>query len=141
MAWIWIILALLYLLSPYDLLPDFLPIRGWIDDMVVLLLVTRYVTKKYRSRQTSGPESGSTGERTGTEEKTQSASGTSANDPYTVLGVARDAAPDEIRAAYRGLANQYHPDKVSHLGKEFQELAEKRFKEIQQAYDQLKVRW
>ena len=32
MKWFWIILALIYLLSPYDLLPDFLPIRGWLDD-------------------------------------------------------------------------------------------------------------
>ncbi len=31
-------------------------------------------------------------------------------DPYDVLGVARDAKPDAIRAAYRKLAKKHHPD-------------------------------
>lgn len=33
-----------------------------------------------------------------------------ADDPYTVLGVARDATEEQIRRAYRRLAKQYHPD-------------------------------
>ncbi|MFW6334535.1 MAG: J domain-containing protein, partial [Desulfosalsimonas sp.] len=37
----------------------------------------------------------------------------------------------------RKLAQQYHPDKVSHLGKEFQELAARKFVEIQEAYETL----
>ncbi len=32
------------------------------------------------------------------------------DDPYTTLGVNRDASQDEIRTAYRGLAKQHHPD-------------------------------
>jgi DnaJ like chaperone protein len=55
------------------------------------------------------------------------------------LGVARDASQEDIRSAYRRLAGQYHPDKVLHLGKEFRDLAEIRFKEIQAAYDALKT--
>jgi len=54
-----------------------------------------------------------------------------------VLGVGRDASPEQIKQAYRQLANQYHPDKVIHLGEEFRELAERRFKEIQEAYKTL----
>jgi DnaJ like chaperone protein len=34
----------------------------------------------------------------------------------------------------------YHPDKVIHLGEEFRELAENRFKEIQKAYQELRPR-
>ncbi len=33
-----------------------------------------------------------------------------ADDPYQVLGVARDATEKQIRTAYRGLAKRYHPD-------------------------------
>jgi DnaJ-class molecular chaperone len=54
-----------------------------------------------------------------------------------VLGVGRNATSEQIKQAYRQLANQYHPDKVIHLGEEFRELAEKRFKEIQEAYQKL----
>ncbi|MBW1817978.1 MAG: DnaJ domain-containing protein [Deltaproteobacteria bacterium] len=43
----------------------------------------------------------------------------------------------EIRKAYRELANRYHPDKVNHLGEEFRDLAEERFKEVQTAYQEL----
>lgn len=48
---------------------------------------------------------------------------------YDVLGVRRDAAPDEIKKAYRRLAKQHHPD-VNGGSAE----AEQRFKEIHEAY-------
>jgi len=54
-----------------------------------------------------------------------------------VLGVPRDATQEEIKKAYRQLANKYHPDKVEHLGDEFKKLAETRFKEIEAAYREL----
>src|SRR6056297_1608349 len=59
------------------------------------------------------------------------------NNPYAVLGLKPNANRDEIHAAYRELVQKYHPDKVSHLGEEFQEMAQKRFVEIQNAYDEL----
>ncbi len=61
-----------------------------------------------------------------------------ADDPYSILGVRPDASLDEVKKAYRELANKYHPDKVNHLGEEFKTMAEKRFKEIQAAYETLK---
>src|SRR5580692_8218420 len=54
-----------------------------------------------------------------------------ANDYYGVLGVRRDADPDEIRKAYRRLARELHPD--VNPDPETQE----RFKEITQAYEVL----
>ena len=57
-----------------------------------------------------------------------------------MLGVRPGASSEEIKHAYRELANKYHPDKVTHLGEDFQTLAEDRFKEIQEAYQTLMPR-
>jgi molecular chaperone DnaJ len=49
-------------------------------------------------------------------------------DYYEILGVPRNASPEEIKASFRRLARQYHPD----VNKE--EGAEEKFKEINEAY-------
>jgi DnaJ like chaperone protein len=55
-----------------------------------------------------------------------------------VLGLTEGVSEDEIKHAYRSLSMQYHPDKVQHLGAEFQRVAEAKMKEINAAYDYLK---
>ncbi|MEW6617157.1 MAG: molecular chaperone DnaJ [Patescibacteria group bacterium] len=52
-----------------------------------------------------------------------------AKDYYGILGVVRNASPEEIKKAYRKLAHQYHPDKAGG--------DEKKFKEINEAYQVL----
>ncbi len=59
--------------------------------------------------------------------------------PYAVLGVAPGASLDEIRRAYRRAVQQYHPDQLAHLAPELRELAERRTKEINAAYNLLKA--
>jgi curved DNA-binding protein len=54
-----------------------------------------------------------------------------ARDYYDVLGLSRDAGPDEIQQAYRQLARKNHPDVNKDPG------AEERFKEINEAYSAL----
>lgn len=54
-------------------------------------------------------------------------------DPYAVLGVARNASPEEIRAAYRELVARYHPDR--HQGNPLEELAAAKLAEINRAYE------
>lgn len=53
---------------------------------------------------------------------------------YETLGVRPDAPPEEIKRAFRREIARYHPDKVQHLGAEFQELAALRAAELTQAY-------
>ena len=52
------ILALLYALFPYDLFPDFIVGWGWIDDLIVLGLLLRYIHLVYR-RQKAGASTAS----------------------------------------------------------------------------------
>jgi curved DNA-binding protein CbpA len=56
------------------------------------------------------------------------------NDYYAVLGIEKNAAPDEIKAAYRFLVMQLHPDKHQGQGQGAR-IAEKKFKEITEAYE------
>lgn len=55
-------------------------------------------------------------------------------DPYSVLGVSRDATEDQIKEAYRKLAKKYHPD----ANPDNKEAAAEKMKEINAAYDQIK---
>nr|WP_253905963.1 J domain-containing protein [Corallococcus exiguus] len=58
-------------------------------------------------------------------------------DPWTVLGIERGTPRDEARKAFRTLIAQYHPDKVAHLAPEFHALAERKTREILDAWEAL----
>ena len=60
------------------------------------------------------------------------------NAAFKVLEITPDANEEEIKKAYRKMAVKYHPDKVSHLGEEFQKAAKEKFQQVQSAYDQIK---
>ena len=57
---------------------------------------------------------------------------------YQMLGITEAATDQEIKTAYRKMAKQYHPDKVSHLGGDFANFAENKFKSINDAYQKIK---
>ena len=56
-------------------------------------------------------------------------------DPYSVLGVSRDASDEEIKKAYRTLSRKYHPD--ANINNPNKDKAEEMFKTVQQAYNQI----
>lgn len=54
------------------------------------------------------------------------------------LGVTWNASLQEVSAAYREMARQYHPDKITDAAPEFSQMAERKMKAINQAYEVLK---
>ena len=57
---------------------------------------------------------------------------------YTILEIERSATNEEVKKAYRAMALKYHPDKVHHLGPEYAQDAQEKFKKINEAYEQIK---
>ena len=57
---------------------------------------------------------------------------------YAILGIKSTDSDETVKAAYRRLAVANHPDKVQHLGETARAEAEKRFSEINQAYQRIK---
>ena len=139
------LIIILYALSPIDLIPEWIAGHfGLIDDVIVLgalywyfiyrpaKMRAGYQKSYYREGQGTRDEGFQ-----GSRQRAQGYNDFTKRNPYEVLGVARGASTAEIKDAYRKLANKYHPDKVTYLGDEFRELADKRFKEIQEAYQAL----
>jgi hypothetical protein len=162
-----ILLTLIYIVSPFDFLPDIIPFFGRGDDifllfMLIYYLITGRLPRFFNFRRpmsggfsrSSSQQSSDSSNHAGKEKekKRQESRSKSRTDetfkkserkswnPYEILGVKPGAGPEEIQAAYRRAVQKYHPDKVSHLGEEFQELARKKFIEIQKAYEELKVK-
>ena len=57
--------------------------------------------------------------------------------PQEILGVSEQATSAEITRRFHFLAVRYHPDKVHHMGQEFQDEAHRKFVELQRAYKEL----
>jgi len=146
-----LILAGLYTLNPYDILPDLMVGWGWLDDLIIWILLWRYFMSRKKKdanygRYDQSADGSFQNRRRGNysgQSRSDSKDQYSENnaqwewDPHRVLGIDRNASVEEIKHAYRELASKYHPDKLAHLGDEFKALAETRFKEIQQAYQEL----
>lgn len=59
-------------------------------------------------------------------------------DPYNILGISMNSTDEDIRVAYRELSKKNHPDLVAHMSKDFQDLAEKKVRKINWAYQEIK---
>lgn len=143
--WLWLVLVAVYILSPIDLFPDFLGLPGRVDDILMALVGLYYYyaspQRKTRKGGTTGPEGWRSG---GRQEKRESSGGREtagrekeSADPYEVLDLKRGTPLSEIRDRYKEKMLHYHPDRVQHLGSELQELAEKKTKELNEAYQKI----
>ncbi len=56
-------------------------------------------------------------------------------DPYSILGVNKNATDEQIKDAYRELAKKYHPD--NYQDNPLSDLAGEKMREINEAYDQI----
>ena len=57
---------------------------------------------------------------------------------FQCLGLSETCTKEEASAKYRQLAMAYHPDRVSHMAPEFQELANNKLRAFNEAYEELK---
>jgi len=149
-----IIFGLAYLISPVDIIPDLLlPFVGWIDDGVVIAsiyylirfgkLPNFFFKKQNPFKQPTGQNHADftsqkeTNRKRSYQQSNKKRSSQSIPTPHEVLGITPDASKKEIQNAYKQAIKKYHPDKLSHLGKDFSNLANEKFLEIQKAYDTL----
>ena len=57
---------------------------------------------------------------------------------YKILEIEPGATEEEVKAAYRKMAMKYHPDRVTHLGQDFQKVANEKFQKVNEAYEKIK---
>jgi DnaJ like chaperone protein len=57
---------------------------------------------------------------------------------YKILEIETAATDEEVKKAYRRMAMKFHPDKVSHLGEDFQKAAHEKFQSVNKAYENIK---
>lgn len=139
-----ILLGLLYIVSPIDAIPDFIPGVGWLDDLFVLGFLVWYLRSQQRGSSPwdlfRGRVGGPRAQRPGAPRPEDLSADFTQMDPHALLEISSGATPEEVKVAYRRAVSRYHPDKVAHLGPEFQELAHKKLLAIQSAYEALKSR-
>ncbi len=131
------VIAVVYLVFPRDLIPDFFGRGlGLLDDLLLIGLLTHFYRRHQRRLAREAREYGARdwGEPSG---RAQAADSERPFDPHEVLGIATSASREMIQAAYKARMNEYHPDKVAHLGEDLQKLAHRKALEIQRAYQQL----
>lgn len=61
-----------------------------------------------------------------------------ANSAYKILDLDPTASDSELKKAYRKMAVKYHPDKLVHLGEDFQKAAKEKFLKVNEAYETIK---
>ncbi len=104
-------------------------------------LHTLFRAQRWTQQQRYGHQSGHEEEREQrTHDRRPTTAVNSTAQAYAVLGLKRDASPDEIKLAYRRLLKQHHPDKLAASGVSPAELARatEKTRQITAAYDYIR---
>lgn len=56
---------------------------------------------------------------------------------YRILEIEPDASDEEVKKAYRKMAMKYHPDKLGDVGEEVKAAGERKFHQVQEAYERI----
>jgi DnaJ like chaperone protein len=124
--------------------PDFFGLIGRVDDLALIgFLYWRYrrlFRKSLDTERLFGENKEAESKKGGRKERFEAVDNQSSvsEDPYSVLGLSRDASSSEIKKQYKNLLSQYHPDKVEHLGEDIKKTAIEKTLAIQVAYQKLK---
>ena len=133
--WVYWLVLVLYFLSPIDFLPDLFPGLGMVDDVLFVFLgfwiFDRAAKMRDFFKEAKSGAHGNEGARGESQQRKRLS-------PYDILGLKPGASQEDIKKAYRKLISRYHPDKFSHLGKEFEETARQRTQDIIDAYQRLR---
>ncbi|MDR1225384.1 MAG: TerB family tellurite resistance protein [Prevotellaceae bacterium] len=57
---------------------------------------------------------------------------------YKVLEINKNATNEEVKKAYRSMAQKHHPDKVAQMGEDIQRAANEKFTKIKEAHEWIK---
>ncbi len=91
-------------------------------------LIIRYAIRTLKQELSKGSETG--------DRRDQGWKHVNAEEGYEqILGVTSKDSPATVKRRYKELLSKYHPDKVQHLGIEFQEMAEMKTRAIMEAYE------
>lgn len=130
LSYLWLVLLVLYILSPLDAHPLFF------DDLIASVVLVYMLYKNARQKKRAGY--------TYTYSQSQNRSNTttradlSLDEAYRILGVGPDSSLDKARKAYKEKIAQSHPDKVSHLSRELQDKAKELTLKLNNAFDVIK---
>lgn len=131
-----LILAIFYMIFPYDFIPDYLGRVGRVDDILVLLLIIWIFCFKplfdelrssFKKPANAGPAP----------KAARGKNGDYMQRAFQILNMTPTEDAAEVKKAYYEIIKLYHPDRLDGLGPELRQLALEKTREINEAYEYL----